>query len=267
MSVKHSEPYQKVNLGIALAGLLVTGIACIAAVMVVPEFRQSIGLEPPEPGEIAFETPAETATTTPARANPTVVEDALASPPSPTSVVFADYFDTDTLDSYQRRGIMNWDPASRSIISEGVLGGDSIMYTPVTLHRSFIASGRVYIPDSGIGRCDSIALALRGNQTEYWGILAYGIGLAERNYIVISRNDRGGSMYPLALTSGWYTIRMQVDQSAMLIRMKAWTDDTNEPGWQVTGTLDPGWTLSSVGFRHAGDGISRMDDLIVTESP
>jgi len=181
--------------------------------------------------------------------------------------IFADYFYADTLASYQRTGVMIWDSASQTVRTDGVPGGDSRMYAPVAFVHSFTAIGRVYVPATGIGPYDSIAVALRNNQIEYWGILLYGTGLIERNNITISRNDVGGELYPFTINPGWYTVKMQVDESAMLIRMKVWADGSNEPGWQTTRGLDSGWTAAGIGFRHAGDATTWVDDLLAIESP
>jgi len=181
--------------------------------------------------------------------------------------VFADYFYADTLDSYDRTGVMVWDSTGQNVRTESASPGDSRLYAPVTFARSFAVVGRVHVSDTSVGPYDSIAVALRNDQIEYWGTLAYGTSLAERNHISIMRNDSWGELYPLTLTPGWYTVGIQVDQSAMLIRMKAWADGTNEPDWQTTRTLDPGWIATGIGFRHSGDATTWMDDLFVRESP
>lgn len=181
--------------------------------------------------------------------------------------IFADYFNSDTLNGYERTGVWIWDSASENVRTDGVPASDSRMYAPVNIKRTFSVVGRVYVPESGVGPYDSISVALRNNQVEYWGILLYGTNLVERNNITISRNDVGGDLYPLTLMSGWYTVKMQVDQSTKEIRLKVWADGTNEPDWQVTRALDLGWTATGIGFRHAGDSTTWVDDIYAVESP
>ena len=180
--------------------------------------------------------------------------------------IFADYFYTDTLASYQQTGVIVWDSTSQTIRTGGFPGVDSRMYAPVEFASSFILEGRVYIPATGIGPYDSIAVALRNNQVEYWGTLAYGTELEERNHISIMRNDNWGDLYPMTFNSGWYTVKMQVDQSTMLIRMKVWADGTNEPKWQTSRVLDTGWKATGIGFRHFGNATTWFDDLFAIES-
>jgi hypothetical protein len=42
--------------------------------------------------------------------------------------------------------------------------------------------------------------------------------------------------------------------------------EKNEPGWQLSESISPGWHPKLTGFRHYGQG-ARVDDLIVVEAP
>ena len=139
------------------------------------------------------------------------------------------------------------------------------MYVPITSRNSLVVTGRVYIPASGVGSWDSVAVALRGAQAEYWASLLYGTGLAERNSIDILRNDVHGMLYPLTLVPGWYTVKVSVDYAGSAMRMKAWVDGDNEPAsWQVSRALDSGWVVTEIGFRHYGQG-TYVDDLVAVQ--
>jgi hypothetical protein len=179
------------------------------------------------------------------------------------SSVVADYYDADSLSSYQTTGTVVWQAQDEQIALGSATGGDHRMYLPVPNGESFTMVGRASIPASGVGHWDSVALALRGNEVEYWATLAYGTDLVERNHISLMRNDTWGELAPVSLTPGWYTIKVFVDYEGDTIRMKTWADGANEPGWQVSRSLDPQWVATQVGFRHAGQG-TLVDDLLLT---
>jgi len=178
-----------------------------------------------------------------------------------TALVFADYFYADTLAHYERTGNVTWSSTSQNIQMGAVSAGDSRMYAPVSFGGYVALQGRVYVPASGTGPHDSISLALRSGQVEYWGELLYGTDPAEHDHITISRNGTWGSLYPAALDSGWYTVKMETDENAGIIRMKVWADGTNEPDWLTSRTLEQGWVVKEVGVRHAGEATTWADDL------
>jgi hypothetical protein len=182
--------------------------------------------------------------------------------------LLVDYFYTDTTASYQRIGTVAWQgtPTKEQYLALGTAtANDNKIYRSLTLQNNFTAIGRVYIPTSGVGTWDSVAVALRDDQVEYWAILLYGPGLFESNSISISRNDSGETYYSLTLTPGWYTVKMGVDYTNRIMQAKAWADGRNEPSsWQVSRALDPGWTATQVGFRHYGQG-TQVDDLVIVE--
>ena len=181
--------------------------------------------------------------------------------------IFADYFKYDTLSGYEKTGSWIWNSESENIRTDGVPGSDSRMYAPIAFEQKFTVIGRVFIPASGVGPYDSIAVALRNDQVEYWATLAYGTSLIERNHISIMRNDTWGDLYPLNLAPGWYTAKIQIDQqNEGAIRLKVWADGNNEPNWQVIRELDPGWTITGIGYRHAGDGTTWVDDIYLVGS-
>ena len=159
---------------------------------------------------------------------------------------------------------MTWNTPDENIILGGISSADNKIYKGISFGNTAILTGRVYVPATGIGPFDSVAIALRGGGVEYWGTLAYGTSLIERNNISIIRNEVWGSLYPINLSSGWYTVAMLVDYENSVLRMKVWHDGSNEPGWQVSRPLDDNWLAQGVGFRHYGQG-SRVDDLMVIE--
>jgi hypothetical protein len=183
--------------------------------------------------------------------------------------VFADYFYTDTTASYVKTGAVSWQntPARMQHIALGnSQPADNKMYAAFNSRSNYTVTGRLYIPSSGVGRWDSVAVALRDGQAEYWASLLYGTDLTEGNCIDIMRNDTHGTPYPLILTPGWYTIKVSVDNATGVMRMKAWVDGDNEPtSWQASRTLDADWAATQIGFRHYGQGTD-VDDLVVVEN-
>ena len=178
--------------------------------------------------------------------------------------VYTDFFYENTLNNYQRVGNMSWDSTREAVkFTQSPPSQDNQLLAPLDISTSFTVKGRVHIPSSNLGPFDSIAIALSNGSVRFWGILAYGPNLVEKNHISILRNGFWGELYPLTLDSGWYTVKMQVDQSANLIRLKAWADGDDEPNWQTGRTLDNGWVATSVGFRHFGDATTWGDDLLV----
>jgi hypothetical protein len=176
--------------------------------------------------------------------------------------VFSDYYYDNTLSSYEKTGTVTYDSANEQIRLGTSTMANNYLYKPTSLNQSFVATGRVYVPANNVGIYDSVALALKGGSDTYWATLAYGTGLAEKNNISIIKNDSWGTLAPLTLNPGWYTIKIQVDYSQNIIRMKAWADGTNEPDWQTSRNSASGWRASSIGFRHYGQG-SIVDDIFV----
>lgn len=178
------------------------------------------------------------------------------------ALVFADYFYADTLAHYDRTGNVIWNATDQNIQMDNVPTGDSRIYAPVSFSGGITLQGRVFVPATGIGPHDSVSLAIRNDQVEYWAEMLYGTDPAEHGHITISRNGIRGSLSPFALDSGWYTVKMETGRDAGIIRMKVWTDGTNEPDWQTSRALDPGWRATGVGARHAGIATSWVDDLL-----
>jgi hypothetical protein len=181
--------------------------------------------------------------------------------------IFLDYFYSDTTANYRQKGVVSWQSSSQTIYLGNGVDKDNRVYTKVALKRSSIeVSGRVYVPESGVGSWDSVAILLGNGNTEYWATLAYGTDLVERNHISIMRNDQWGDLYPLTLEPGWYTVKVLVDNDNRVMWMKTWTDGESEPDWQVSRQLDNGWKAKNIGFRHYGKGAS-VDDLTIREYP
>src|SRR5690606_26687364 len=131
---------------------------------------------------------------------------------------------------------------NENITLGGISSSDNKIYKGISFSDTAILRGRVYVPATDIGPFDSVAIALRGGGVEYWATLAYGTSLIERNNISIMRNEVWGSLYPINLSSGWYTVAMLVDYENGVLRMKVWRDGSNEPEWQVSRSLDSNWS-------------------------
>lgn len=179
--------------------------------------------------------------------------------------IFADYFRINSLSNYQRSGSIAWDEANERVQMDASPPSGNRIYTSVSLPNDFTVVGRVNIPQAGTGLYDSVAVALSDGQVEYWGILAYGTNLVERNNISIMKNDTWGSLFPITLNHGWYTVKMQVDRDRGVIQMKVWADGMNEPDWQVTRPLDDQWTIANIGYRHFGTDTTFVDDIYAIE--
>lgn len=127
------------------------------------------------------------------------------------SNIWVDYFYSDTLSSYQHRGISSWQSADQNVAMGNTSGGNNKIYASISPGYSFTVTGQVFIPASNIGSYDSVAVALRNDKVEYWATPAYGTDLSERNNISIIYNDVWGELYPLSLASEWYNIKVRMD--------------------------------------------------------
>lgn len=174
--------------------------------------------------------------------------------------IFADYFHADSLSSYEVTGEVIWDEEHGRLQLNHSTSSENKLYTPITAAGNFIATGRFYIPTDP-GPYDSLALAISNGSVEYWATLAVGTALTEQNHISIMRNDAWGILHPLDLRPGWYTVKMQSDALAGLLRMKAWPNGENEPDWQVSRSIDAGWLAEQIGFRNYGSANVMVDDL------
>jgi hypothetical protein len=179
--------------------------------------------------------------------------------------VFVDYYYEDTTSSYQRLGSVAWNSLDENIVLGNASPNDNKLYKGITFNEAGVVAGRVYIPDSGVGDFDTIAIALQGAGAEYWATLAYGTNLVEQNNISIMRNDVWGNLHPMILNPGWYTVKVLVNYPNGILQMKAWPDGADEPGWQTSRQLDANWIAQDFGFRHYGQGTS-VDDLKVIEA-
>jgi len=175
-------------------------------------------------------------------------------------LIFSDFFEANTLANYRIVNSVTWQSNVQNVHLGGGAESDHRLYKTLWFSHDVIISGRLYIPSSGIGPFDTIAMAIRRDDVEYWATLAYGTDLAERNHIGFIRNDSWADLYPLTFTPGWYTVKVQASYQERVLRMKAWGNGNDEPGWQVSIPLDDGWSATEVGFRHFGGG-TEVDDL------
>ncbi len=182
--------------------------------------------------------------------------------PAIPTAIYHDAFDVNSLSNYELAGSVTWDEAEQSVRLNYAADG-SALHASWTTSQSLVLSGRVLIPADGIGQYDSVALAVRGPGVQYWATLAYGTALPQANHLSIMRNDTWGELAPIPLSPGWYIVRLDVDYAQGTLRAKAWPEGGMEPNWQISRTLDAGWTASAIGFRHFGLG-TRADDLMVS---
>jgi hypothetical protein len=189
----------------------------------------------------------------------------VLNPSSISPVNFADDFSTNTLASYQVIGTAVWQAANENVLLGNGVASDNRLYKSISFNENATAFGRVYIPDTGVGFYDTVAVALSGGGIEYWATLAYGPNLIEQNHISIMRNDVWGTLYPISLTPGWYTVKMLADYNNQVLWMKVWVEGTAEPDWQVSRPMDSNWAGQNVGFRHYGQG-TFVDDLILVQN-
>jgi hypothetical protein len=177
--------------------------------------------------------------------------------------LIVDYFYSNTLNNYQRNGTVSWQANQQNLKLGTSTAANNTLYLPVDVEEDFLIVGRIFIPSSGVGTYDSVALALKNSNDEYWATLAYGTALSERNNISFVYNDwLWGPLYPLDLSPGWYTVKVEVDYQNHVMRMKTWRDNQNEPDWQLSQPFAINWRPTALGFRHYGQG-TQVDDLLV----
>jgi hypothetical protein len=181
--------------------------------------------------------------------------------------ILADYFYSNTLGDYEQTGWVTWDSDHEQLIMGGNSYTHSHALTTISGENGLTVSAQVRIPADNIGPYDSIALALRDEHHEYWGLLAYGTDLTEKNNISIMHNETWGPLYPLNLSTGWYTVKVSFDAEQSMIRLKVWPDGENEPGWQLNQNVPPDWQPTQVGFRHYGGARTSVDNLFVSIHP
>ncbi len=181
------------------------------------------------------------------------------------ALVLADFFYRDTTAAYSRSGNVAWQPDEQNI----AMGRadqpyvDNRLYAPWTSGQTFIVNARAQIPSPSPGPWDSVALILRNGSDEYRANLFYGYDLAQRDSIGITHNEDILAQAPFTYAPGWYNVRMLVDGTGHLVRMKAWPEGSNEPDWQISSALGAAWNVSDVGLRHYGGGI-QVDDLFIS---
>lgn len=183
-------------------------------------------------------------------------------PVTQSPIVFADSFNADTTPNYERIGVVSWQASGKNVLLGSTTPSESKLYKNLGFGSPSVVLGRLYIPSTGVGTHDSVALALKGEGIEYWATIAYGSNLIERNNISILRNDVWGDLYPISIDPGWYTVKLLVDYHSGVLQMKAWVDGANEPEWQVSRPLDTNWVSQGFGFRHFGQG-ALVDDLML----
>jgi hypothetical protein len=177
-------------------------------------------------------------------------------------MVWQDSFSSNTTSKYQKTGKVLWQSDEQNIsLGASNQPDDNKVYYPIDIDKDFIVVGKVYIPNRSYAWYESVALALDSPTDEYWATLLFGDTGQYNKNISIMKNDTWGTEYKFASSPGWYWIKISVEYSHSIIRMKVWDDQISEPQtWQVTRTFSKGWVATKVGFRHYGKGVW-VDDL------
>lgn len=182
------------------------------------------------------------------------------------SQVYLDDFSQNSLEYYNITGGVSWSALDSTLHLEG--GGSCEIYTKRDFGNNFKISGKILTPSDGANQWGSAAIAIydETNGNKFWGTLAFGYGLNEKNNISIMLNDSWGALYPLAMEDDtWYHVKMTsvFTENERAIKMKAWKDGDAEPeSWQLSYNL--GFKFSAdggIGFRHYGNGV-KADDLV-----
>ncbi|MCB0129353.1 MAG: peptidoglycan DD-metalloendopeptidase family protein [Caldilineaceae bacterium] len=180
------------------------------------------------------------------------------------AAVLVDYYTHNTLVGYGSQGAVVWQQQAQNLrLGDGVVA-DSRTERWASFDGDLLMSGRVFIPDAEVNYYDSISLSVSDGVTPYWAMLAYGNALAEDNHMAIAGETGWGTLVPVTLEEGWYTIELIYARGPNTLQMRAWADGENRPGWQVSRTLPAGWEPIRFGFRHFGTG-AEVDELFVYE--
>ncbi len=181
---------------------------------------------------------------------------------------YSDSFETNTLSNYSLTGTVTWQPSTQNVkLGLGPGMSNNEMYTTQPFSNSLVVQGKAYIPSTGVGLWDSVAIALwdTDKSIKYWATIAYGPSLPMKDRISIMRNDTWGELIPFTVEGGrWYNIKVRVDVLEM--RMKCWKDTDPEPAeYQTSRQIETGWTANGgIGFRHFGTG-AFFEDLQIED--
>jgi hypothetical protein len=168
--------------------------------------------------------------------------------------VLYDYYKYNTLYRYTKTGSATWNALEQNVYIGNGSEGNNFIYVPTDFSDNFTFSGRVYIPEK-TGSYDSVALALKNNTNSYWISLIYGSTYKNNNSIEIKCNDDDPQGANILVSSGWYTIKANIDYQNNQIQAKTWKDGVNEPEeWQTNRIIDSNWRANQIGFRHYGIG-------------
>ena len=183
-------------------------------------------------------------------------------------LVVADYFLSDTRSSFRTTGKAVW--TGRGGKHENIFLGDpqkaeSTLCLAVDLKNRTLLAARVQVPASGVGRSDSVGIALGEGKVQCCALLEYGTKWAGKTSVSIRSGQAPRESAPVSLAPGWYTVKLLVDPAAQTIDMKTWADGENEPpSWQLSGKLPSGWKAAAAGFKHVGHAVL-VDDLVIVD--
>jgi hypothetical protein len=173
-----------------------------------------------------------------------------------------DWFYMDSRSRYEKTGTVNWDSTNFNVSLGAAGNADHEMWAPVIVSNSITLRAGIYVPASpGVSNYSSVAVK-DGTTNEWRAALEYGTNLPKR--LALRYNGAVQSTNAMSLTTGWYTVEMELDYAADTIRAKAWKRDVNEPAtWQTTGVLAAAYAAGKFGFHHLGNA-ANADDLVLT---
>ncbi len=173
----------------------------------------------------------------------------------------ADWFYLDSCSRYTKTGAIAWDSANLDISMGAAGNADHEMWTPVIVGSSITVRASIWVPPSP-GGTNYTALAVKSGTNEWRAALEYGTNLVKM--LALRRDGVAESTSAMTLTSGWYTVVMELDYETDTVWAKAWKRDENEPlAWQTTGTLAAAYVADQFGFHHFGSA-ANVDDLVLT---
>ena len=140
--------------------------------------------------------------------------------------VQGDWFYADSTSRYEKTGTVAYDSANLCVSLGAAGSADHVMWSPILLSGSVTLRASLNVPASP-GASDYTAVAVTDGTNEWRAAVEYGTGLTKQ--LVLRRNGTAQSSNAMTLSSGWYTVKMELDYDADTIRAKAWKRDSNEP--------------------------------------
>lgn len=183
-----------------------------------------------------------------------------------TTKVLADFFWTNTLSRYQVTGACAWDLEQHAVVLEKGENAFGSLLSTITYQKSYTVSSRINIPDSAVTdeRAD-FSLIARHGQSEFSGVVSFGKTDKGQPTLSIARNRTPIQTCAVKLKPGWQTVRFFIDRGSSALRLKVWSDDENEPDWQIAHTFMAPSPVTGAGCRYEGPGRLCVDDFLAVE--